>query len=116
MVTRALDAAEHKGVLRDRVPFLRAGFRAADELRRDYELLFCTQSTWRDPPASYESVSTEAAVTQRQVLALGCVSNRRDAGVSELVLSELQLLKLVAMGGEPRAEQRKVALVPQVAR
>ena len=40
--TRALDAAERKGVLRDKVPFLRAGFRAADELRLDYELLFCT--------------------------------------------------------------------------
>ena len=89
--TRALDAAERKGVLRDKVPFLRAGFRAADELRRDYELLFCTGSTWRDPPASYESVSTEAAVTQRQVLALGCVSNRRDAGINMDLLRKIHV-------------------------
>ena len=89
--TRALEAAERKGVLRDKVPFLRAGFRAADELRRDYELLFCTKSTWRDPPASYESVSTEAAVTQRQVLALGCVSNRRDAGINMDLLRKIHV-------------------------
>ena len=89
--TRALDAAEHKGVLRDRVPFLRAGFRVAEELRRDYEVLFCTDSTWSDAPASYESVSTEAAVTQRQVLALGCVSNRCDAGINMDLLRKIHV-------------------------
>ena len=94
--TRALEAAERKGVLRDKVPFLRTGFRTA-ELRMDYELLFCTKSTWRDPPASYESVSTEAAVTQRQVLALGCVSNRRNAGINMDLLRKIHVFLAPAL-------------------
>ena len=86
---RALDTAERRCVLRDKAPFLRAGFRVADELRRDYTLLFSTESTWLDTPAAYLDVSMEAAVTQKQALALGGVSNRRGAGINRDLLRKI---------------------------